>query len=273
MIIYFGDDNINGPAAYLSGIMLYHGISFERVDGTAVPPEEFDASHYDAYILSDYPRSNFEPEQLERIREAVRSGSGLLMIGGWESFHGLLGEYGDTVLADVLPVEMSDRDDRCNFPQSAMVYRSESHPILDGLPWETPPFIGGLNRFAAKPESRTVLEAIGARVRITDENDVAENVAGTKLPDGSNVSLTLTDVYPLLVLGRYGKGRTAALATDVAPHWIGGFVDWGRERLTQSIPDGGSIEVGADYATFFARLVRWTAGFDLARSKASHPNG
>ena len=66
--------------------------------------------------------------------------------------------------------------------------------------------------------------------------------------------------YPMLVVGGYGKGRTAALATDVAPHWVGGFVDWGKARITQNLSNGGFVEIGADYAKFFAQLLRWVAG-------------
>ncbi len=39
-----------------------------------------------------------------------------------------------------------------------------------------------------------------------------------------------------LVVGQHGRGRTAALATDVAPHWVGGLVDWG-DRARR--PGGG----------------------------------
>lgn len=67
--------------------------------------------------------------------------------------------------------------------------------------------------------------------------------------------------FPLLVVGNYGKGNIAALATDVAPHWIGGWVDWGEERIKQQTTGDSFIEAGAGYVKFFAQLVRWcTAG-------------
>ena len=61
---------------------------------------------------------------------------------------------------------------------------------------------------------------------------------------------------PLLVVGQHGAGRTAALATDVAPHWVGGFVDWGDQRIVQDV-GGGPIEVGNWYARFFRNFVAW----------------
>jgi hypothetical protein len=64
-----------------------------------------------------------------------------------------------------------------------------------------------------------------------------------------------------LIVGRYGAGRTAALATDVAPHWVGGFVDWGDRRIAQAV-GGGMIEVGNWYARFFHNLVAWTGKVD-----------
>ena len=76
--------------------------------------------------------------------------------------------------------------------------------------------------------------------------------------DGDSISVRPAEQVPMLVVGKHGRGRTAAFASDVAPHWVGGFVDWGVERVTESIGDGG-IEVGADYAAFWRNLVRWTA--------------
>jgi hypothetical protein len=47
------------------------------------------------------------------------------------------------------------------------------------------------------------------------------------------------------------------LATDVAPHWVGGFVDWGDQRVAQAVANDG-IEVGNWYARFFRNLLVWT---------------
>jgi len=61
--------------------------------------------------------------------------------------------------------------------------------------------------------------------------------------EGSEVPMTING-DPLIALGRYGKGRTCAYATDCAPHWSpvdfctcpgykklwGNLVDWLTER-------------------------------------------
>lgn len=272
MILYLGDDNLSGAAAYLSGVLLHGNIPFERVDTTATPPDDFGSSKYTGYILSDYPAAKFQPGQLDRLRGAVAQGAGLLMIGGWESFHGQSGEYQNTVLGEILPVTMANQDDRRNFSQPAMAFKHHSHPVMEGLPWDRPPFIGGLNQVEAKSDATILLKALCTKVRIVDEDEVAE--AGSDslydfkarpfedrlsipLPGGAAAFLSLVEDLPLLVVGKYGKGKTAAFTADVAPHWIGGMVDWGKNRITQQLPNGDSVEVGDCYAQFFAQLVRW----------------
>ena len=242
MFLYFGDDDITRAASYLCGIMTHAGIPFERVNSTQSPSDTLLQIPYDAFILSDYPRERFQPGQLEIICNAVKNGSGLVMFGGWESYHGLLGEYHETVLTDLLPITMQNTDDRRNFSQGVLLSPMQSHPILENLPWATPPLVGGLNEFVAKSSAKVLLNGLPLSIRAN---------AGQ-----FDFSLD-TKTYPILVVGEYGKGRTAALATDVAPHWVGGFVDWGKSRITQNLPDGGFVEIGSDYATFFAQLLRW----------------
>jgi uncharacterized membrane protein len=135
---------------------------------------------------------------------------------------------------------MQTEDDRRNVSQPLMGWRCRSHPILDGLPWNAPPFIGGFNRFEPKPDAEVLLEAVRFDIQLNDTPVFTES-----------------ERFPLLVVGQYGKGHVAALATDVAPHWVGGWVDWGTERITQSTVGSEFIAVGADYARFFAQLVEW----------------
>ena len=167
------------------------------------------------------------------------------MFGGWESFYGRLGEYHRSPLAEVLPIIMQDKDDRRNFSQPVMVQRYQEHPVLEGLPWHSPPFVGGFNQFTPKPDAEILLEAVRFNVRL-DEAAV----------------FTPLERFPLLVVGKYGKGNVAALATDVAPHWVGGWVDWGTERITQQTTGASFIEAGANYMKFFAQLVQWCRSGD-----------
>ena len=74
---------------------------------------------------------------------------------------------------------------------------------------------------------------------------------------GNDTEFTLGSEYPLLVVCQSPVTRTAAFASDVAPHWVGPLVDWGTERLKAKAKDAGEIEVGNHYAEFFANLIKW----------------
>jgi hypothetical protein len=239
-ICYLGDDKLQGAAAYLAGILLHHGVAFDHLPSGESPPPDFTARPYAAYVISDYPAARLGRAAMAHIATRVEQGAGLVMIGGWESFHGRLGEYNESPLAAVLPVLMQSCDDRHNFAQPCLIEKAADHALLSELPWDQPPGIGGVNAITARPDARTVLNAVSFSVR-----SAAEGYHFS--PAGRS---------PLLIVGRHGNGRTAALATDVAPHWVGGFVDWGDRRIVQTV-GSGMIEVGNWYAGFFRNLVAW----------------
>lgn len=245
MICYLGDDDLSGAAGYLAAVLGHAGVEYHHIPSRCRAPGDITERGYRAYILSDYPAAGFSAMQLARLTEAVAQGAGLLMIGGWESFFGRTGEYRGTPLEKALPVYLAQDDDRVQCPQGCVLRKIRRHPILDGLPWESPPVVVGYNRLAAKPQTRTLL--VGVRLRI--EDSVHE------------LRFAEAEVVPMLVVGNHGRGRTAALAYDVAPHWVGGMVDWGRGRIVQHLPDGGFIEMGPAYAEFLYRIVAWTAGY------------
>lgn len=241
-ICYLGDNTVEGAAAYLAGIMTHFEIPYEHIDSNVCPDSLFCDTQYAAYVLSDYPAKNLTEEQYKHLAQCVADGSGLIMFGGWESYFGRLGEYHTTLLKDVLPVEMLSEDDRRNYAQPVLVVPAdgkENHPILAGLPWQTPPGVGGFNEFRPKKDAEVVLEAV--RFSVTQEKQ--------------DFQFEIQEKTPLLVVGTYGKGRTIALGTDVAPHWVGGFVDWGRPRVTQDVPGGDFVDIGGDYAKFFRNIL------------------
>lgn len=245
-ICYLGDDHLQGAAAYLAGILLHHGLAFDYVPSAESPPAEFALTRYAAYVISDYRASRLGSAAMAQLVAQVEQGAGLVMLGGWESFHGRLGEYHHSLLAAILPVMMESCDDRRNFAQPCLIEKVADHEILAGLPWDQPPGIGGINTVTAKPGAETLLTAAQFSVRYSEH-------AYSFVPTGQ---------APLLIVGRHGAGRTAALATDVAPHWVGGFVDWGDRRIVQEV-GGGTIEVGNWYARFFRNLVAWAGQIDL----------
>jgi uncharacterized membrane protein len=197
-------------------------------------------------VLSDYPAQQFDVDLQQLVIRQIDQGMGLLMIGGWESFHGLGGDWDAAPLAQVLPVEISACDDRINFDQPALLHPTDwTRPLWD-LPWSTrPPTVGGLNRFRSRPGCDVLLSVTSYRPSY----------------DNQSASIKWTDSglsFPGLVTSERHKGRTAAFASDVAPHWVGGFVDWGPSRVTAQAAGAGAIEVGSDYALFWRRLLSWT---------------
>jgi uncharacterized membrane protein len=171
-------------------------------------------AEYDVVILSDcecevlalypfwipgtpLPRTN----RLKAIREYTNNGGGLLMIGGWSSFSGRFGHggYYNTPVEEALPVTcLKGHDDRVEAPEGAHVnIKNPHHAIVKGIPWEESPVFAGFNRIVPK-EGAEVLATIG---------------------DGK-------DENPLIVVGKFGKGRAMAFASDCSPHWAEYFQPW-----------------------------------------------
>jgi uncharacterized membrane protein len=156
--------------------------------------EEFD--NYDLVILSDIGADTLQiteqvadghtdTDRLAVLADWVHNGGALGMIGGYMSFAGKGGRarYGSTPLADVLPVEIQQGDDRVETPAGAIPQKN-GIPNAD-LPDEWPHILG-YNQFVANMD---------AEVWATVNDD------------------------PLLVVGDRGKGSAFAYATDCAPHW------------------------------------------------------
>lgn len=241
-ILYLGDTALDQAASYLAGIMSHYRIDYDYVPSDVKFDESLFKDNYKAVIVSDYPAKNFLKSHLEMLADRVEGGTGFLMIGGWESFEGLAGKYSGTRLADILPVEMSDSDDRINCSGPFIVVRSCSHQITDELPFESQsPAIGGLNSVKTKSDGTEILSARKFRAEFQN----------------GKFNFSQMQSFPLLVTGRFGKGPTAAFTSDVAPHWIGPMVDWGCSRITAKAPGGVEIEVGSWYAQLFLNMIRW----------------
>ena len=139
------------------------------------------------------------------------------MIGGWSSFSGRFGTgaYYDTPVEEALPVNcLKGADDRVEVPAGVKVkVLDKAHPIMQDIPWEEAPVFEGFNKIIPK--------------------------------EGANVIATIGDEEiesPLLVTWSYGKGRSAAFASDCSPHWAEYFQPW------------------EYYGKFWVQAVRWLAG-------------
>lgn len=224
-------------ARYLTGTFARAGLATRHVEARE-RLERLDEP-FDAVLFSDYPARQLGAEAAARIVAAVREGAGLLMIGGWTSFSGKGEGYRGTPVGELLPVDCGPSDDRRNVPGGLWFEAATpEHPVLRGLDLAHPPVLCGYNAVAPKP--RATLLARGRLVAW----DGGRPRAG--------------EAVPLLVAGEAGRGRTLAYSSDLVPHWCGGVVDWGAERV--SLP--GGAEVGDGYCTFLLNMVRWVARAD-----------
>lgn len=189
-----------------------------HVAATDFPFDARALSVYDCVMLSDigantlllhpdtFKKSQVLPNRLDAIRDYVRQGGGLVMIGGYLTFQGIDGKarYRGTAVEEALPVLMEANDDRVERPEGvAPRVAAKDHPIVRGLEASWPSLLG-YNRFQAKA-------------------------------DGTVVATAGED--PLIVAGSFGKGRSVAFASDCGPHWAPPpFVDWkGYAPLWQQI--------------------------------------
>lgn len=163
---------------------------------------------YDVVMLSDigantlllhpdtFVRSVPLPNRLVSLRDYVRNGGGLVMIGGYLTFQGIeaKGKYAGSPVEEALPVTLHHHDDRVESPQGVVPHVGDpTHPILAGVSGEWPALLG-YNEVAAKPDAEVLVRVGGD---------------------------------PLVVAGTFGKGRSVAFTSDCGPHWAPPpFVDW-----------------------------------------------
>jgi len=218
---YKGWDQFSSTTFHLGAKQLVESISSSEIyieymtshDAAANFPSKIsDLKKYSAIIFSDigsntillHPKVWIEgetfPNRLKLVKEYVGSGGSFLMVGGYLSFQGINGSarYKATPIEEILPVEIHPYDDRIEVPEGFNVnILYEDHEILKGLIGEWPPLLG-LNEVIPTEESLTIIS--------------------TPKSIGS---------HPLLVIGKYGLGKTMAWTSDIGPHWVSKeFLSW-----------------------------------------------
>ena len=198
-------------------------------------------SAFDAIIISDVPRYALTDEQIGWVENWVgQRGGGLLMAGGEQSFSA--GGWHDTKLADVLPVTMNSDDSAWNSNVSITVKADEiRHPIWHILENELqrqnavaafPSFTGVQSGLELKPNIATQL-ASTSDVTITARQTsfVSALLSGFAKPAATDASLVdgaRTTPLPVIAVGRYGKGRSMAVAAAITAPWANDFINnWG----------------------------------------------
>ena len=182
--------------------------------------------NFDVVFFDDFShRAYFNPVYLERVKDFVRDGGGLAMLGGFRSFDS--GGYAESALKDVLPVEL---DNKGRYQTQATVRpvltaSGKVHPITRLLPdpkaneeaWAKMPPLADLNQVRGA-RGETLLSASG---------------------DGAAIG------SPLLTIGCFGKGRSLALMTDDVWRW--NFIAVGNRETLQN------------HLKLIRQAVRWLA--------------
>jgi len=197
---------------------------------------------FDVVILQNFAHGSPDyrgmvDQYLPDIRDYVLGGSALAMVGGAGSFGD--GKYGETALADVLPVTMDDATAADPSPfQAQLTAQGARHPVTALAPGAQAnarlfaglPPLPGLNITHAKPGAQVLL---------------AQPKTG----------------LPVLALGEYGRGRSMALTTDGLWQWTlpaaaNGTPPRAYDKLwTQALrwlvkdPDLTTLRIQADRAT------------------------
>lgn len=229
-VLYAGDSPAGGPANYLLAVLRRLKARVVHVPpGKILRPALF-RQRFDAFILSDFSRKDMPAAAQRAIGRQVKEGAGLLMVGGWGSFNGPFGKWKGSLVERLLPVACVSGDDRLNLPGGAWIVEKRKHAMFRGLDFKNPPVICGLNRVRTKKSGRVLLAA----KRIRDRKE-----------------------FPLFVIHRDSRKRTAALTTDLAPHWSGGLTDWGTRSVSLPVRGRIRVEVGADYLRFVSSLLKW----------------
>ena len=220
----FTYDYYETAVQYIQGALDGAGFEFTHIPAHMVefsfPNDPQRLKAYDVVMFSDVGANTFNlpmnvfqrltptPNRLEAVRDYVAGGGAFAMIGGYLTFQGIQGRgcYRNSALAEVLPVELLNGDDRI---ESSAGVRPRAtlpdHPILRGISGDWPPVLG-YNRLIPKPGAEVVARLNGD---------------------------------PMIVAGTYGKGRVVAYATDCAPHWSPvEFCEWqGYRTLWKNIVD------------------------------------
>jgi uncharacterized membrane protein len=179
---------------------------------------------YDAIVLSNVPRAALSDEVLGWVEEWIaKRGGGLLMAGGPRSFGA--GGWTDTAVERMLPVEFLGSPDWELTPSAPEPTGAELHPI-----WRL------------FEDERATRAAIGA----LPESLGRTNWVRVKPQSGTLLGSQKASAVPLLAVGAYGRGRTAALATPLSAPWS--------PRFTRQWGEG---EDNRHFAKFSRNLIYW----------------
>ena len=206
------NDDVEAPTAELSLIPFPSNLLFDDY-----------LSSFDLIVFQNFKYDPFiDKKYLGNIRKYVQNGGAFLMIGGDLSFQG--GGYSQTPIEEILPVSFEEINRSFVEKPFQPLLNQEllRHPILSlekdldlnlGI-WDSLPPLQGVNMGLLPEENAHVLAKYAK-----------ESTA------------------PLLVVGEFGKGRTALLATDSMWNWN-----------FRNVGDGGS---GRYFQKLWNNVIDW----------------
>jgi|GEM_PF-549514 len=250
-----------------------------QIDGVhAFPATVAELAAFDAVVLSNVAADAFTDEELAWIEPWIgQRGGGLCMIGGENSFAS--GGWNDSPLAEMLPVEMlpgaldwSAGETASLVPElpptphavwNLLADAKQNRQVLGSIPAVT-----GFNRWAAARSNLTTVLATaaagGARADASQQPPAFGALAAAPSANGSgsagapspqpspkgrggagSPALDEKGNMPMIVAGRYGRGRTAALAFPITSPYA--------DELTHKWGQGDNRY----YAKFCRNLVYW----------------
>ncbi len=185
-------------------------------------------SAFDVVIIGDIDASYWTQQVLEGLRERVREGAGLLLLGGYHALGP--GGYAETPIAELLPVDLIGKN--------AGQVEEDFHPVLT-VAGEGHDIFTGLQGFfptSSRPAQHPLPPLRGAtRVGATRPTGIV--LLEYRPHSGGSM--------PVLAVGVAGKGRTAVFAADTTRLWYQATRALGRQ---------------SPFVRFWGQLVRWLAG-------------
>ncbi|TRD20650.1 hypothetical protein [Palleronia caenipelagi] len=210
--------------------------------------DEFDLIIFDRYKL----RGILPALYLDNVRRYVESGGAVLVAAGPD------------------------------FASAASLYRSQLRPILPGAPTARVLEEPYLPRLTETGERHPVTRGLG-RATAESDPDWGRWLRQVELEatGGGQVVMTGADDGPLLILGRFGQGRSALLGSDQAWLWSRGFEGGGPQldllrrvahwAMQEPELEEEALSLASDQTGL--RITRRTLGDSIGSAEVTAPDG
>jgi len=208
---------------------------------TGFPREKKEMLLFDVFIIGDLDRTFFSDAQLNDLREVVREGRGLLMIGGYHSLGP--GGYGRTPVEEMLPVFLGTRavgQEKAPFIPR-LTAAGVGHPIFDG--------ITGFFPRPGQAADRELPNLLGCVMTAGPQPGGQVLAVHPARRDAKGNWLTVAAVK------QFGGGRTMVFTADTTWQW-----SLALRALRRESP----------FVRFWGQAIRWLASKEL-KERATKP--